>query len=177
MIRSFLTITLRVLWRNKVTTLINIFSLTIGITAFILILLYVHHETNYDKFNDYYDRIYRLEGDDYGKLPPIVGQYVKNNLPEVENIARLSVGVERNIQFKPENDPENQKEIIVNSPWADSTTCKVFTFHFIQGDPETALVDPFTIVLSKLLDTSRIKECRSLFDEHRDGMEMLRYEK
>lgn len=149
MIRSFLTITLRVLWRNKVTTLINIFSLTIGITAIILIILYVHHETSYDKFNENYDRIYRLEGDNYGRLPPIVGIYLKNNLPEVKNIARLAGGWKNIIQYKPENDPENKKEITVNTCWADSTTCKVFTFHFIQGDPETALVDPLTIVLTK----------------------------
>ena len=149
MIRSFLTITLRVLWRNKVTTLINIFSLTIGITAIILIVLYVHHETSYDKFNENYDRIYRLEGDNYGKLPPIVGIYLKNNLPEVENISRLAGGWKSLIQYKPENDPENKKEITGNICWVDSTTCKVFTFHFIQGDAETALVDPLSIVLTE----------------------------
>ena len=86
MLRSFLTITLRILWRNKVTSFINIFSLTIGIIAFILIMLYVHHELSYDKFNENYDRIYRLQTDNYAKFPPIIGEQVKEKVPEVENI-------------------------------------------------------------------------------------------
>ena len=82
MIRSFFIITLRILWRNKVTSFINIFSLAIGITAFILIMLYVDHETSYDKFNENYDRIYRLEGDEYAKLPPLIGEYISDKIPE-----------------------------------------------------------------------------------------------
>ena len=87
MLRSFLTITFRVLWRNKVTSFVNIFGLSIGIVSFVFIMLYVQHETSYDKFNKNYDRIYRLEADDFGKLPPMVGQHVKEKLPEVVNIA------------------------------------------------------------------------------------------
>lgn len=71
MLRSFLLITIRILWRNKVTSFVNVFSLSVGMTAFIFIMLYVRHEVAYDRFNVNYDRIYRLEGDDYGKLPPL----------------------------------------------------------------------------------------------------------
>ena len=78
MIRSFLTITLRILWRNKVTSFVNIFSLSIGITSFIFIMLYVHHETTFDKFHENYDHIYRLEGDDFAKLPPVIGDFVND---------------------------------------------------------------------------------------------------
>jgi putative ABC transport system permease protein len=73
MIKSFLFITFRILWRNKATSFVNIFGLSIGITAFIFIMLYVQHETGYDKFNQNYDHIYRLEGDNYAKLPPVIG--------------------------------------------------------------------------------------------------------
>ena len=62
MIQSFITIALRILWRNKITSFVNIFSLSVGITSFIFIMLYVHHETSYDKFNQNYDHIYRLGG-------------------------------------------------------------------------------------------------------------------
>jgi putative ABC transport system permease protein len=92
MLRSFLTITFRVLWRNKVTSFVNILSLSIGITAFIFIMLYVYHETNYDKFNDHYENIYRLEGDDYAKLPPSIGIEVRDKIPEVESMTRLAGG-------------------------------------------------------------------------------------
>lgn len=149
MLRSFLTITIRVLWRNKVTSFINVFSLGVGITAFIFIMLYVRHETSYDKFNKNYDRIYRLEGDDYGKLPPVIGTYVKERIPEVENIARLAGGGKSYISYRPENNPENEKQVEVISFWADSTTFGVFTLPFIQGDPQSALKEPFTVVLTQ----------------------------
>lgn len=163
MLRSFLTITVRILWRNKVTSFVNIFSLSIGITAFILIMLYVHHETRYDKFNEHYDRIYRLEGDEYAKLPPVIGTHVEDRLPEVESIARLAGGWKNAegwepISYSPEDDPENLKYAETNFFWADSTTFDVFTFPLIQGDPRLALKEPFTIVLTE-------STARKLFDD------------
>ena len=149
MLRSFLIITLRILWRNKVTSFINIFSLTIGMAAFILIMLYIHHETRYDKFNEHYSRIYRIEGDDYARLPPVIGQFVKDNLPEIENMTRLSVVIEAFIVHTPDDDPENFQQTKVNIFYADSSTFDVFTLPFIKGDPESALTRPFTAVINE----------------------------
>jgi putative ABC transport system permease protein len=149
MLRSFFLITLRILWRNKVTSLINILSLSIGMAAFMLIMLYVHHEMQYDKFNENYERIFRIEGDEYARLPPVIGTYVYNNIPEVENVVRLALIGEPYLSYYPENDPEKIKRIRANSFWADSTTFDVFTLPFIQGNPGSALTDPFTIVLTR----------------------------
>ncbi len=158
MIRSFLTLTLRILWRNKVTSFVNIFSLSVGIAVFVAIMLYLHHEYGYDKFNKNYPHIYRVEGDNYAKLPPVIGTYLKDNLPEVKDIARLALGRNEYVTYIPENDPENKKEIKVNNFWADSTVFDVFTFSFLQGDPNTALKDPYTIVLSE-------SSAKKLFDD------------
>jgi putative ABC transport system permease protein len=149
MLRSFLVITFRILWRNKVTSFVNIFSLGVGITAFIFIMLYVQHETSYDKFNANFDRIYRLEGDQYGKLPPVLGMHLKDKLPEVENVAFLAMGFKNSIGYTPDGSPGNLKQIEVNRVLADSTTFDVFTFPFVQGDPRTALQHPMSIVLSE----------------------------
>ena len=149
MLRSFFIITLRILWRNKITSFVNIFSLTIGMAAFILIMMYIHHETSYDKFNENYSRIYRIEGDEYAKLPPVVGTYVKDHFPEVENMTRLSLGIEDFIIYTPENDPENIKQVSAFWFYADSTVFNVFTIPFLSGYPESALKRPFTIVLSE----------------------------
>ena len=149
MLRSFLIITLRILWRNKITSFINIFSLNIGITAFILIMLYIHHETSYDKFNEHYSRLYRIEGDNYAKLPPVVGTYVKDHLPEVENMTRLSRGDETFIVHTSEDDPENIKQVTAHIFFADSTVFDVFTIPFLSGNPKSALKRPFTIVLTE----------------------------
>jgi len=149
MFRSFLTITFRILWRNKVTSFVNIFSLSVGITAFVFIMLYVLHETSYDKFNNNYDRIYRLEADEFGKLPPAIGMHLKANLPEVENVALLTYGNKGFLDYIPDGNPENLKQIEGNFFWADSTTFDVFTFPFIQGDHRSALQLPMSAVLAE----------------------------
>ena len=149
MFRSFLLITLRILWRNKVTSFVNIFSLSVGITAFMFIMLYVHHETSYDKFHTNYHRIYRLEADEYGKLPPVIGSRVKDNVPEVENVAMLSNMSKGYFSYSREKNPENIKHIELDFVFADSTTFNVFTFSFLAGDPTTALKEPMATVLTE----------------------------
>ena len=151
MLGSFLTITLRILWRHKVTSFINIFSLTIGISAFILIMLYVHHELSYDTFNENYDRIYRLQTDNYAKFPPIIGEHVKTKVPEVENIARIVIigNGEEYISYSYPGSTEIPAQVQSYSYYADSTVFDVFTLPFIQGKPELALKEPFTVVLSE----------------------------
>ena len=115
----------------------------------VFIMLYVQHETVYDKFNENYNRIYRLEGDDFGKLPPIVGSLVNDRLPEATHVARLTGGGKAYISYSPETIPESAKQIEVNHFWADSTTFQVFTFPFVHGDPRSALRQPMTVVLTE----------------------------
>ena len=60
MIRHYLIIAYRNLWRNKLHSILNIFGLSIGITCFILIMLYVRYELSFEKFNPNASRIYRI---------------------------------------------------------------------------------------------------------------------
>lgn len=154
MIRSFLTTTFRILWRNKVTSFVNIFSLSAGITSFILIMLYVHHETSYDKFHENYGNIYRLEGDNYARLPPVIGDYVKDRIPEITNLVHLSTHGLSDLMYRPEDNPEDITYAVTNVLWADSTTFNVFTFPFVRGNAVTALRNPFTAVITE--ETARI---------------------
>jgi putative ABC transport system permease protein len=71
-------------------------------------------------------------------------------VPEVENIARLAGFFKESIiTYIPDNNPEAIKQISIHSMWADSTTFDVFTLPFIQGDPATALDNPYTLVLTE----------------------------
>ena len=123
-------------------------------TAFILITLYVHHEFSYDKFNDNYDRIYRLEAGEYGQFPPSIYQHIRDKIAGIENIARFSAYFERNISYIPNDNPEDSRSIEVYTSYADSTLFDVFTLPFVQGNPEKALIDPFTVVLTE--NTTRV---------------------
>jgi putative ABC transport system permease protein len=131
-------------------------------------MLYVHYETSYDKFNENYDRIYRLEGDDYGKLPPVVAAYVKDRIPEVENVTRLAVDHTGYVAYSPQHTPTDLKYVEANIVFADSTTFDVFTLPFVHGDPRTALREPFTVVLTE--STSR-----KLFGDTNPMMERVMY--
>ena len=97
MIRHYLTIAYRNLWRNKLHSILNIFGLSIGITCFILIMLYVRYEINFEKFNPNASRIYRIavngmlgntEIHQTGTPPPLPAALYQE-FPEVEAVTRL----------------------------------------------------------------------------------------
>ncbi len=114
-------------------------------------MLYVHHELSYDKFNENYDRIYRLQTDNYAKFPPIIGEYIKTKVPEVENIARIVIigNGEEYISYSYPGSTELPVQVQSYSYFADSTVFDVFTLPFIQGEPGSALKEPFTVVLTE----------------------------
>lgn len=152
MLKSFLKITYRLLWRNKINSLIKISSLAFGMAAFILIMIYVHHEYSIDRFNENYDRIYRIEADDYGKLAPIMAEHLINEIPEIESLARIT-GFGHNIEFTYQ-DPsriESSRSISAHFFYADSSLFDIFTFPMLRGEPDDALSRPFTAVISESL--------------------------
>jgi len=114
-------------------------------------MLYVHHELSYDRFNENYDRIYRLQTDNYAKFSPIIGEYVKTKVPEVENIARIVIigNGEEYISYSYPGSTEIPVQVQSYSYYADSTVFNVFTLPFIQGEPGSALKEPFSVVLTK----------------------------
>ena len=63
MIKNYLKIAFRNLWRHRVFSLINILGLTVGMTACFLIFMYVRFELSYDSFHTKGDRIYRVVAD------------------------------------------------------------------------------------------------------------------
>ncbi len=151
MFKNFLTSAFRNLLRNKFYAFLNILGLSIGLAAFIFILLYVRDELMYDKYNKKHDRIYRLESDfnisnrhDVFAIVPIpMGPAFKLEFPEVEAFVRLNpVG---NTLFT-YGDKEYYEEGFY---FADSNIADVFTIHFLSGSPEKALSEPFTMVLTQ----------------------------
>jgi len=139
--------------RDKFFSVLNLLGLAVGITASILIFIYIQDQVTYDKHNENYERIYRLEGDFTinEKLDQIaivqipLAPTLKDEYPEVEEYARILP--QPNLYFEKEEDTFEEDSIA----FADSTIFKVFTFSFIAGDPSTALSEPYTIVMSESL--------------------------
>jgi putative ABC transport system permease protein len=151
MFKNFLASAFRNLLRNKFYTLLNILGLSIGLAAFIFILLYVRDEITYDRHNLKHERIYRIESDfnisnrhDLFAIVPVpMGPAFKLEFPEVEAFTRLNeVG---NALFR-YGDKEYYEDHFY---FADSNIADVFTINFLSGSPEHALSEPFTMVITE----------------------------
>ena len=150
MLRSYFITATRNLVKHRFYTLINVLGLAIGMTCCLLIFLYVQHELNYDQFHEKKDRIYRVVTDIktptetlniWSTSAPMVA-YMKADFLEVENMVRFDDAgllIQRGEQTFQEDE----------SMFADSTFFRVFDFTLLHGNPNTALVAPFSIVLTE----------------------------
>jgi putative ABC transport system permease protein len=152
MLKNFITVAFRNIGRNKIFTSINLIGLVLGITAFMLIMIWVGYEMSYDKFNKNKNRIQRLCVDleagshmIYPMTMPAAGPLLIEEYPEIENAARLEAPTRGNIKI-------GEKSFMETGVChADNSIFDVFTFPFVDGDPATALVDPFTVVISETM--------------------------
>jgi putative ABC transport system permease protein len=151
MFRNYFRTAFRNLWRQKGFSLLNIIGLTIGMTAFFLIFLYVCFEFSYDSFNTKGDRIYRLVSDVktpaetlHYNVPPVpVIQNLLPEFPELQSVTRVSLGddwmvIRGDRTFR-----------VDNVATADSNFFKVFDYQLLKGDPNTILKYPNTVVLAE----------------------------
>lgn len=150
--RNYFKTTFRNFVRNKVYALINILGLTIGITCFSIILLYVENEFSFDKFHtqeSYRFLVNQQTGDGEERTTGIVQvktiEAIADNIAGIEDaiLARdYGMGpllVEyKDIKFKTRRFFHAQADFF-----------DYFNFTLLQGDPKTALADPSGVVLTK----------------------------
>ncbi len=156
MFKNFLNTTLRVLYRNKGFTAINILGLAIGFASCIFIALYINHEVSFDRFHNNSDRIYRttfsftLHGEvreRMGFTAPKTGEDLLEQIPEVEKLLRLGI-TRGELKY-------SEIEVTAENLFhADTTLWDFLNFKLLAGDAQTALKEPFTIVLSESLSYS-----------------------
>jgi putative ABC transport system permease protein len=151
MFKNIFKIAIRNLSKDRFYSLLNVFGLSIGIAASLLIMLYVVDELSYDDFHNDADRIYRIgvKGK-FGEnevvrmavtCAPLADGLLKD-IPEVESVTRIASDV---IIFN--HNEEIFKE--VNLFYADSTFFDIFSFKLEEGDKKTALKDPYSLVMTE----------------------------
>lgn len=152
MIRNYIKVAFRNLWKNKGYSAINIIGLAVGLASCLLIFLYVWDELRFDRFHDKADRIVRVHsairfgGSDLNLAVASdpMGAALKQDVPQVEEFTRIYAS-EGSMLIK-------KGEVFISESriaYADSTFFKVFSFPLLQGDPNTALNDPNTCVISQ----------------------------
>ncbi|WP_422356727.1 ABC transporter permease [Roseivirga pacifica] len=162
MIKNNIKIGMRSILRNKVFSILNVTGLSVGLASCLLILIYVKHELSYDTYNANYESTYRVlhyfgeEGADlknevfpraehqvWGNAP--IAPALKEFYPEIESIFRFTSSFNWLIEY--EGKRFQEKDVV----FADSTFYKIFSWDWLAGNPETALVRPATIILSEKL--------------------------
>jgi putative ABC transport system permease protein len=143
MFKSYLTAAFRNLTRKKTYSVLNILGLAVGIAAFLMISIYVSFELSYDRFHENADRIFAVISGDQAVTPVPLAPALMQEFPEVEVATRFQGLGQYLIRYK-------EKAFFGDRwVWADEHFFDIFTFPLVSGDRQTALRDPFSVVLTE----------------------------
>ncbi|PWS31210.1 ABC transporter permease [Pedobacter paludis] len=152
MFKLNLKIALRNLWKNKTSSFINVIGLAIGLSACLMLLLYVSYEWNFDKQAKNWKNVYTAMTNVPGEGNKIAGTFngtttalgplLKQNLPEVKYVARMDYGKKSLIA-------NGQNSFKKDSKFAEPNILKMYDYEFISGDAKTALSNPLSVVLTE----------------------------
>ena len=133
--------------RKPATNLINLVGLAVSLALVIILSVYSYSELTTDNYHKNGDRLY-LYADLNGRMymPAILKDQIDLNIPEVESAVRLAGGWEAPVFQAGDRDP-----ITSDMVFADADFFKLFTYQAAEGNLETALKEPMTVVLTKPL--------------------------
>jgi len=154
MLRNYIKIAIRNLWKNKGLSFINIFGLATGMACSLLIFLFVKDELSYDRFHNGSDRIYRVVKDFVNSdgtslpdatTPPALAPAAQREIPGIEHVTRVfpNWGSNSLVTYQ---DKHLYTEKIYR---ADSSFFDVFNFPFIKGSSKHALQDVNSILITE----------------------------
>ena len=141
MIKNYFKTAWRNLWKNKTFSAINIFGLSVGVVAFLLIINYLRFEYSYDDAHAKKDRIFRVpmmtkekggKEQTFAFTYPAVAPALKKDFPEIEEVAR----------FRRQGGIVTYGEQKIIEPgtlyYADASLFNIFSFRFVKGNAATA---------------------------------------
>lgn len=151
MLQNLVKIAFRNLLKNKAYSAINILGLTIGITCSLFLLMYIMDELSYDRYHSKAKNIYRIvsnikEPDNaftWAVVQRPMGVELRDKYPEVINAVRFD-GTDRRLYKNGDLQFYEDRFMLT-----DSTVFDMFSYDFIAGDPNTALDNPFSLVLTE----------------------------
>jgi len=141
MLKNYWTVGWRYIRRNKFYTAVNIFGLSLGLTACLSIYFIIHHELSFDRFHPDRDRIYRVMGDlpensgkisHFAKIPLAVSRDSRSTLPGIATVASVVP-----YPFKP------------GAVFTGSQYFSIFPYEWLAGNAATALQAPSAVVLTE----------------------------
>lgn len=161
MIGNYFKIGLRILIRQRSYTLLNIAGLAIGIAVFVFIYLYIQSEISYDRNWNDYENIYRvtneysLDGkiENIALTPFLLAQKLQNQIPGVEMATKLFFTDPSDVNDMSSIRYKDKVFEVADITLGDENVFKLFDYEFLEGDPDSALVKPNSIVISSEIST------------------------
>jgi len=151
MLKNYLKVAFRNMLKKKYYSFLNLLGLSIGITAGILIIIYVQDELSYDTFHPEAEQKYVIGLN--GKIgnqevqgvftPPVLSGVILDEVPGVISTTRTNSSA--NMVFRYEDRAFTEERVF----WADSNFYNFFGYELLRGDPETALDGPNKVVITE----------------------------
>ncbi|UCE40267.1 MAG: ABC transporter permease [Candidatus Aminicenantes bacterium] len=152
MFKNYFKTTFRNTTRHKGYSFINLAGLAIGLACTLLILLWVKDELSYDRFHENGKNIYRIMSygtrymiEGFDGTPAPLAPAIKAEAPGIVNYARFSDVPKLVVRYGDKVFYENRGLI------ADPSIFEIFTFPFVQGDPQTAFTQPLDVVITETM--------------------------
>ena len=140
----------RSLYKRKGYTILSIITLSVGFAAFIMISLFIKYELSWDRFNEHYINIYRIqtykvnEDEHVMQSSPAICEFVKDKYHGILNQSLIFSDQKLFLSAS-----EDQNPLMMDGQFADQGCLDIFTYEFISGDAENALEEPMSIILSE----------------------------
>ncbi len=153
MLRNYIKTAVRSLLRHRFFSFINIFGLAVAMALSMVIIMLVADQMTYDRYNTKRDRIYRLN-----TIPQrpdgSLNEYATTTLPLRQELLDNYTGVEKAVRIMRGFgnlwlEMEQSVNIAIAGYYADAEILDVFEYELEYGDSRTALVEPYSVVLTK----------------------------
>ena len=162
MFANYLKTAFRSLWRHRFFSFINIFGLAVAMALSMVIIMLVADQMNYDRYNTKRDRIFRINSIPTGAKGEVRSETATTTLPLKQELLENYTGVEKAVRIVRGFgnlwiDIGQNINIPVAGYFTDPEILDLFEYELEYGDPRTALIEPYSVVLTK-------KTSRKLFN-------------
>lgn len=165
MLRNYIKTALRSLTRHRFFSLINITGLAIAMALAMAIIMLVADQMTYDRYNTKRDRIYRINHIPIGKDGQEFTETSTTSLPLKHELLENFSGIEKAVRLRRgfgniwlELELAQDVNIPVSGYFTDPEILDIFEYELEYGDPKTALVEPYSVVLTRKTATKLFKE-------------------
>jgi putative ABC transport system permease protein len=149
MFLNYLKTAFRMMTRQKMSAIINISGLALGLASALFIFMYIFDEFQYDQYHKNRKTVFRVIGNTFKQTeisssqPAVLMPYLLDNIPEIEKGVRFQLPGGGLIS--------RGEQTFIDGDWVFADTCvfELFSWNMIRGNPATALKEPLSVIITE----------------------------